>query len=380
MIKLNNLKLDNSIITGFSNFDNVDIDFPYDYTGFSDFFKEKARISDGKRKRPKIDPDMIGLVGIFDPSLLDFLAMLDGKSCRRLSDKTQVFTACENSNVRNRLTHTFEVVSLSTRIAKILGLNIFMAMAIALGHDLGHVPFGHDGEKVLSELSGKNFNHGTFSVVLAQEIERKGNGLNLTRDTLNGILYHSSGDKEVEIDESLPLEFGTVKYADKISYLFADIQDIFRMKCDCNLAELEKMLAFFGKTQRERVAKCLFHLVKESCEENKISFKYSDTAKKFSELKNWMYQNVYKKISNKDFCRSAIVFLYNALRPICNQIQIDPIIFIALMTDRDVISFASQMFHKPLLQMGDFANVGAMEIAEHIRGKTIDFTNPGLDW
>lgn len=116
--------------------------------------------------------------------------ILHSKSFRRLKQKTQVFLAPEGDHYRTRLTHTLEVSQIARTIAKALRLNESLAEAIALGHDLGHTPFGHSGEAVLNRLCSEGFAHYQQSVRIVEVLEQKGQGLNLTWEVRNGILNH----------------------------------------------------------------------------------------------------------------------------------------------------------------------------------------------
>jgi len=158
------------------------------------------------RKNKKDEDDDYNI----DPLLKDYFKILESKALRRLNYKTQVWTCPTiNYNIRTRRIHTDEVEATAIKIASMLNnkgfeINLNLCMAGALGHDIGHTPYGHEGERVLSKLEGKEFKHYIFSVIVAQSIERKGKGLNLTAATLETILNHSSGDKEMTINKQQP--------------------------------------------------------------------------------------------------------------------------------------------------------------------------------
>lgn len=346
------------------------------------FFKNQAFTTKNSkgRLRKKLDPDMADFTDYMNPWEIDFSAILESKALRRLDHKTQVFTSPYNSHVRTRRSHTDEVVALSIKISEILGLNINLCRAIAICHDIGHTPFGHLGEKVISELSQKEFNHGVFSIVIAQEIERKGLGLNLTYETLEGVLHHSAGDnKDIKTNKDLPLEYAIVKYADKISYTFADASDLQRFELDHNSYELERILSLFGSSQRERVRRCILALLEESVEKKFIDFCESKTAKNFLKLRVWMYENIYKKLNRKIY-QDALYSLFEILSNLKNEIVLDPLIFMALMTDKEVIEVTKLSLSKPKIIMEDLKNISIVEILPNISFKKIDFTNPGLNW
>ena len=148
--------------------------------------------------------------------------ILHCKAFRRLKDKTQVFLSPVGDHYRTRLMHTLEVSQNARTIARALNLNETLTEAIALGHDLGHTPFGHAGERVLNEMNPKGFKHNQQSVRVAQYLEKNGDGLNLTWEVLDGMKNHSM--------KSMPhtLEGKIVRLADKIAYINHDIDDAVR--------------------------------------------------------------------------------------------------------------------------------------------------------
>ena len=153
--------------------------------------------------------------------------ILHSKSFRRLSQKTQVFLAPAGDHYRNRLTHTLEVSQIGRTISRALGLNENLTEAIALGHDLGHTPFGHAGEEVLDRLSPSGFHHAKQSLRVVDLLERNGNGLNLTAEVREGIAGHSKGKGEI-LRPLGTLEAQVVRVADLIAYLNHDLDDALR--------------------------------------------------------------------------------------------------------------------------------------------------------
>ncbi len=141
------------------------------------------------------------------------------KAFRRLKQKTQVILSPEGDHYRTRLTHTLEVAQIARSISRALRLNEDLTEAIALGHDLGHTPFGHAGERVLSKLRAGGFNHYEQSVRVVSKLEKDHRGLNLTREGLDGIERHTKGPW------AATLEGRVVRYADHIAYLNHDIED-----------------------------------------------------------------------------------------------------------------------------------------------------------
>ncbi len=143
-------------------------------------------------------------------------------SFKRLKNKTQVFFAPEGDHYITRLTHTLDVSQIARSIARSLSLNEDLAEAIALGHDLGHTPFGHVGEKVLAQLSSTGFMHNEQSLRVVDVLEKDGRGLNLTLEVRDGILEHKSSGKPAT------LEGEAVSLADRIAYINHDIEDAIR--------------------------------------------------------------------------------------------------------------------------------------------------------
>lgn len=301
------------------------------------------------------------------------------KAFRRLGAKTQVLTEAINAHVRKRLTHTFETANIATVIARILGLNEDLCRAIAYGHDIGHAPFGHAGETFISEITGKDFRHATFGVVIAQHIERQGEGLNLTHQVLEGILGHSGssdvlpGTKGVKLSE----EAKVVKCSDKISFTLADINDIFRRTKVLDLGafpQIDRLLRLCGNNQRERVAFFISGLCRESAEKGCVSFKTSEPTQIFAELKSNM-DKVYDLV-NLQNSAEILGRVYSFLSKTALIGNANPAIVLALMTDDDVL----YLYGKDCINIRDFYDCSVAEIIEHLNGKNIDFSNPDLDW
>jgi len=156
------------------------------------------------------------------PFMRDRDRIIHSKSFRRLMHKTQCFLSPEGDHYRTRLTHTLEVSQIGRTIARALRLNEDLTEAIALGHDLGHTPFGHAGERELDKLCPDGFRHNEQSLRVVDVIERDGLGLNLTYEVRDGILCHT-GDKEADTPEGM-----IIKFADRIAYINHDIDDAVR--------------------------------------------------------------------------------------------------------------------------------------------------------
>jgi len=206
------------------------------------------------------------------------------KSFRRLTHKTQVFLSPEGDHYRTRLTHTLEVCQIARTIAQALRINEDLTEAIALGHDLGHTPFGHTGEDVLNQLSPHGYIHAQQSVRIAQRLENGGKGLNLTWEVRDGILHHSSGTAASTLEGRL------VRYADKIAYLNHDIDDAIR----AGVMTHEDIPAVFrkelGPTKSDRITFFVSALVEGSGQDIAMP----DRAQQlYEELRDFMFSSVY---------------------------------------------------------------------------------------
>lgn len=326
----------------------------------------------GKEK----DEDLKYQLCKINPFELDAEKIKNSKAFRRLAFKTQVFSMPSNAHVRTRLVHTFEVVSCALNMSRALGLDSQLCKAIAYGHDIGHTPFGHIGERVLTELGGKEFRHEIFSVVVAQYIERKGLGLNLCYGTLEGILNHSLGSKDISSGRDMIQEYACVMIADKIAYVFSDINDCSRNGLITNLPDEAK---YFGENQRERVYNACKAVIEESEEKGFVSFRESEEASRFNALKRWMYENVYSKIrwrSEKEYLHALFEFLSDDER----FEGTDPVIAISLMTDGEAEYLGKMLLEKKTPTEKDISGLAVHELIPYLKGKDIDYTNPGLSW
>jgi dGTPase len=184
-----------------------------------------ARSRDGLRDRPE-EPD--ALRGEFQR---DRDRIIHSLSFRRLKHKTQVFIAPASDHYVTRLTHTLEVAQISRTIARALNLNEDLAEAIALGHDIGHTPFGHVGEKLLDTLDLAGFSHAEQSLRTVEKLEKQGRGLNLTQQVRQGIVSHSKPRGDVlgdAVPKGLSLEGQICRISDAVAYLNHDLADAFR--------------------------------------------------------------------------------------------------------------------------------------------------------
>lgn len=218
------------------------------------------------------------------------------KAFRRLKHKTQVFIAPFGDHYRTRLTHTLEVSQIARTISRALLLNEDLTEAISLGHDLGHTPFGHTGEKALNDVYKGSFQHNKQSLRVVDKLEREGEGLNLTWEVRDGILNHS-GDKEKILtpksrNQPGTLEGEVVKIADALAYVNHDIDDALRARIIEEKDLPRESLKILGRTHRERIDTLVQNLVKESWQVSQL--KMGDIVLDvFNELRDFMYDKVY---------------------------------------------------------------------------------------
>ena len=212
-------------------------------------------------------------------------------SFKRLKNKTQVFFSPEGDHYITRLTHTFDVSQIARSITRSLGLNEDLAEAIALGHDLGHTPFGHVGEKVLNKLSPHGFKHNEQSLRVVDVLERDGKGLNLTMEVRDGILQHKLSGKP------MTLEGVAVSFADRIAYINHDIEDAIRAGI-LKPEDLPKnAVETLGTVTKERINTAISDIYAQS--KGQPFVKMSDeVAKATSELRAFMFERVYN-LTNK---------------------------------------------------------------------------------
>lgn len=216
--------------------------------------------------------------------------ILHSKAFRRLKQKTQVFLATQDDHYRTRLTHTLEVSQIARTIGRALRLNEDLIEAIALGHDLGHTPFGHAGERVLSDINQntplKHFAHNEQSVRVVSRLERDyDKGLNLTKEVLDGILNHQTGSKPTT------WEGWVVQYSDKIAYLNHDIEDAISAKVLPKGALPQEIVAVLGNSKSERITTLIASLVENSKEKVQMAKEVFD---QYIALKRFLSKEVYQ--------------------------------------------------------------------------------------
>lgn len=214
--------------------------------------------------------------------------IIHSKSFRRLKHKTQVFLSPEGDHYRTRLTHTLEVSQISRTIARSLGLNEDLTEAIALGHDLGHTPFGHTGERILNKLCENGFKHNEQSlrVVEILEIRNDRQGLNLTFEVRDGILNHPAGYNPATLEGQI------VSISDRIAYINHDIDDALRGGIIKSGQIPEEFLKNLGYTHGQRINKMITDVISNSMDKDKISM--SDEVYHYTAaLRDFLFENVY---------------------------------------------------------------------------------------
>ncbi|MGN0325591.1 MAG: deoxyguanosinetriphosphate triphosphohydrolase [Lachnospiraceae bacterium] len=280
--------------------------------------------------------------------------IIHSKSFRRLKDKTQVFLTPEGDHYRTRLTHTLEVSQNARTIAKALRLNEELVEAIALGHDLGHTPFGHAGERALNRVCPGGFKHNVQSVRTVDVLERDGAGLNLTMEVRDGILNHQTS--------SMPstLEGKIVRLSDKIAYIHHDMDDAIRGGILRDSDVPREIGDVIGYTTKERLDCFIHDIVNTSFDKPDIMMS-EPVAEAMKKMRAFMFERVYQSpvakgeehkaevlietlydyfIKNKDAMPKEFLYLIDRGEPV-ERVVCD---YIGAMTDHFVISLYEEIF------------------------------------
>lgn len=212
--------------------------------------------------------------------------ILHSKSFRRLKDKTQVFLSPEGDHYRTRLTHTLEVSQNARTIAKALRLNEDLVEAIALGHDLGHTPFGHAGERALDRVCPYGFRHNEQSVRVVEVLEKDGRGLNLTKEVRDGILNHKTSCMPAT------LEGRVVRFSDKIAYIHHDCDDAIRAGILRNEDIPREICSVIGYTTNDRLDHFIHDIIINSLDRDDICMS-PEVAQAMDSLRKFMFERVY---------------------------------------------------------------------------------------
>lgn len=269
--------------------------------------------------------------------------ILHSKAFRRLKHKTQVFLSPFDDHFRTRLTHTLEVSQIGRTIARSLDLNEDLVEAIALGHDLGHTPFGHCGEGVLNELVDGGFYHNIQSVRVVEVLEN----LNLCKETIEGIRTHSWGYKPTTPEGKV------VQLADKIAYINHDIEDSIRAGVISESDLPKDCIEYFSSNQSKRLNKMITEIVNNSMGKPDISMSEEGWAYT-TKLRAWMFENVYDDESlakleenkAKRVIRELFFYYTDMLEQVCPPEKIERVVtdYISGMTDRYAVERFKENF------------------------------------
>jgi dGTPase len=244
--------------------------------------------------------------------------IIHSKSFRRLKHKTQVFLSPAGDHYRTRLTHTLEVSQIARTIARALELNEDLVEAIALGHDLGHTPFGHAGEDVLNRIHPGGFRHYEQSLRVVDVLEKNGQGLNLTVEVRDGILRHSKGKGDIilrgETDRPLTKEAEVVRISDIIAYINHDIDDATRGNVIAEDDLPKDSREFLGHSTSKRIDSMVRGAIYETLKQDDLSVSFGEELEyHIVKLRDFLYERVYdSEMVHSDFkkCSRIIEDLY----------------------------------------------------------------------
>ena len=250
--------------------------------------------------------------------------ILHSKAFRRLKDKTQVFLTPNGDHYRTRLTHTLEVSQNARTIAKALRLNEDLVEAIALGHDLGHTPFGHAGERALNEISPYPFEHSEQSVRLVEILEKDGQGLNLSFEVRDGIRNHQTAGMPVTLEGQI------VRLSDKIAYIHHDMDDAIRggiLKEQDVPIEIRQVL---GETTGERLNHMIHDIVTQSQDEPTVKMS-PEVWNAMMNLRKFLFEEVYENQAVKGEEGKAIRLIQTLYKYYYNDLTLLPEDFLMLL-------------------------------------------------
>lgn len=289
--------------------------------------------------------------------------IIHSKYFRRLKHKTQVFLAPKDDLLRTRLTHTLEVNQIAKTITRALNMNIDLTEAIALGHDLGHTPFGHIGEYILNELSPNGFNHAQQSLRVIEKLEKPG-GLNLSYEVKDGIFKHTKGRKKIlpynEPDCPKTIEGEIVRVCDSIAYINHDLEDAVRSNV-LKYSELPKScLEFLGPRNSKRISIMVYDIIANSLDQKHI-YMSEKVLKQTEKLRAFLFDHLYilPKITGESEKASKILkdlFYYflehpdiplqhlKHVEPVHEKLKIIIIDYLASLTDIEAIDLFKKLF------------------------------------
>ncbi len=291
--------------------------------------------------------------------------ILHCKAFRRLKYKTQVFLSPEGDHYRTRLTHTLEVSQVARTVARALRLNEDLTEAISLGHDLGHTPFGHVGERVLNQLLPGGFRHVRQSLRVVDKLEKDGRGLNLSYEVRDGILKHSKGQGGLltpdEGSRAVTLEGQVVRLADIIAYVSHDLDDAIRGRVISRGDIPTDISSVVGLRHSDRIDRMVRDLISETSRDDCAAIRLSaEMDEAIRALRSWLFEHVYQSDSVQKefakashllhelfhyFCENEDCFIQSGGRRFAgDSLETSVADFIAGMTDRFALSLYRQWF------------------------------------
>lgn len=279
--------------------------------------------------------------------------IIHSSSFRKMMHKTQVFLLPRDEAYRTRMTHTLEVTQIARIISRALCLNEDLTEAIALGHDIGHTPFGHAGEAAMRLCFSRDFAHAAQSVRVVEKLENNGKGLNLTYEVRDGMLNHTGSDM------ASTLEGVVVKYADRIAYLNHDIDDACRAKIISVDDIPRSILRQLGRGHSERINTLVYSVIKSSTDSDRISMT-EDVGQAMDELRAFLFRNVYtnpKAKGEESKAKDLLIALYEYYlkhpdklpEPYASVMRDEGVErascdFVAGLTDRSAIDLFTKLF------------------------------------
>ena len=302
----------------------------------SDYLSPYASLSKNSRGRDWYEPPC----DIRPVYQRDRDRILHCKSFRRLKHKTQVFLTPRGDHYRTRLTHTLEVSQIARTMAKALRLNEDLTEAVALGHDLGHTPFGHAGERVLNDLCSAGFAHYEQSVRVVEKLEKSGKGLNLTWEVRDGIRNHRTSGHPSTLEGKL------VRFSDKIAYINHDIDDAIRAGILEETDIPKEYRDILGNTTRERLNTLVHDVISQSMGKSDICMS-AEVEGAMHALRSFMFSNVYTNPIAKGEERKVQNILGSIWEYYVNHIDELPVVYQSIADDegpqRAVCDYVSGM-------------------------------------
>ncbi len=320
-------------------------------------FSPCAMLSSKSKGRERLDRDC-DIRPVFQR---DRDSIIHSKTFRRLKHKTQVFLAPSGDHYRTRLTHTLEVSQIARTIARSLRLNEDLTEAIALGHDLGHTPFGHAGEAVLNDIVPGGFNHYDQSLRVVDVLEKDGKGLNLTYEVRDGIVKHSKGEGSLFPDnddnKAATLEGQIVRIADRIAYINHDIDDALRGGVIAEKDLPEKPLKILGDSHAKRINTMVCDIIYNTVDALPQLRMSKAVLEATNLLRDFLYERVYNNDdTHREFIKASKILreLYDYYlehprdlpKALAGETDINRRVcdFIAGMTDRYALKMYERIF------------------------------------